>query len=86
MPGIEMINGNAVPIVEYLYLVSMDRCFILKGKCFVFCHIKSALYVCTVGTGEAADLFMCPEGRPTIPFTELLLRQGSRRDTLSRMT
>lgn len=49
-------------------------------------HIKFVFLVCTVGTGEAADLFMCLEGRPTIPFTRLLLRRGSRQDTLSLMT
>lgn len=34
----------------------------------------------------AADLFMCPEGRPTCPFTRPLLRQGGRQDTPLLMT
>ena len=42
--------------------------------------------VWSVGTGEAADLFMCREGRLTIPFIRLLLRQDSRQDTPSLMT
>lgn len=49
-------------------------------------HMKFVFLMWTVGTGEAADLFMCREGRPTILFIKLLLRRGSRQDTPSLMT
>ena len=44
------------------------------------------MWPCTVGTGEAVDLFTCPEGRPTTPCTKPLLRRGSRQDTPSLTT
>lgn len=42
------------------------------------------LYI--VDTEAAADLFRCPEGKPTIPFIRLLLRRGDRQDIHSLMT
>lgn len=49
---------------------------------------SSLWHVCVscVGIEEEVDLFMCLEGRPTIPFTRHLLRQGSKQDTPSLMT
>lgn len=51
-------------------------------------HIDMTHLIChsCIGIAEAVDLFMCPEGRVTIPFTRLLLRRASRQDTPSLMT
>lgn len=49
-------------------------------------HQSGFFLVLLLDTVEEVVLFMCPEERPTILFTRLLLRRGSRPATLSLMT
>lgn len=84
--GNKTINIISLLIIECLYEMSSDMFHFEMELLSSLWHMKFVFLVWTVGTAEAAGLFMCLEGRPTTPFIRLLLRRGSRQDTPSLMT
>lgn len=57
-----------------------------SSLCLFFLNVIFMFLLYIVDTEAAADLFRCPEGKPTIPFIRLLLRRGDRQDIHSLMT